>query len=387
MAERDEQVNQSGATGDTSGASYLSSLKRKVKVSPIAGDVSAPQQPKASKVEQKDTSGIGAISTLKAGAAKVSNAVGAPSIIGDSIEGKGDVFKGGVTELLSNQMLGRVERMRIQSNRKFTNRMRGEHLSGKGGQSTEFSDYRDYVAGDDIRYVDWNIFSRLGRPYLKQFHHEEEQQLVLIIDRSNSMLFGGKLQRAKAIAAAMGVMGLFGNEKVSAYVVGVDEDTQQCLRPCSGRGSMHKLFKYLEGIEGGGNELIENGIERVLRTHRGKGVAVLLSDFLTYGDVGAGLTRLRGRELEIFAMQILSEVEVNPDLDGDLKFVDSEGAGTLDVSAAGDVVGIYQEYRLRYERQLEDHCRKRGGRFLSISAADHLQYVLFDLLVRKGWAR
>ena len=79
----------------------------------------------------------------------------------------------GVTALLENDVLSRVEKMRINATRHFTNRSQGEHLSGKGGTSMEFADYRNYVEGDDIRYVDWNIFSRLHRPYLKLFHQEE----------------------------------------------------------------------------------------------------------------------------------------------------------------------------------------------------------------------
>jgi len=97
-----------------------------------------------------------------------------------------------MTSLLANDTLGRVERMRLQSRRKFTNRSQGEHLSGKGGTSNEFTDYRNYVEGDDIRYVDWNIFSRLGRPYMKQYRHEEEMHVVIIVDASTSMNYDNK---------------------------------------------------------------------------------------------------------------------------------------------------------------------------------------------------
>ncbi|QQE13946.1 DUF58 domain-containing protein [Planctomycetota bacterium] len=284
-------------------------------------------------------------------------------------------------------MLARIERMRIVSNRKNTNRMRGEHLFGKGGTSTEFSDYRNYVEGDDIRYVDWNIFSRLGRPYLKQYRHEEEMQVVLMVDSSNSMLFDWKFERAKQLAAAFGVMGLFNNEKVSAYTIGGNEGGNASMKACTGRGSMPKLFGYLEGLEGGGNEQMEEGIERILKSHRGKGVVVILSDWLSYGDVSGPLTRLTSVGLEVMAIQVLSPVEIDPELDGDLRFLDSEGAGMLDVSAAGDVVGLYQEYRLKYERHLENHCRLRGGRFTVTSSRDDLKHVLFDMLLRKGWVR
>src|SRR3569832_1411915 len=109
------------------------------------------------------------------------------------------------TSLLDNSVLGRVERMRLLPMRRLTNRSRGEHLAGKGGTSTEFNDYRDYSAGDDMRYIDWNIFSRLNRPYVKLYRHEEEMHVVIIVDTSTSMMFQDKFERAKQLAAAFGM--------------------------------------------------------------------------------------------------------------------------------------------------------------------------------------
>ncbi len=120
-----------------------------------------------------------------------------------------------LTSLFGNDVLDRLERLRIKPLRRLTSRSHGEHLSGKGGSSTEFSDYRDYVPGDDVRFVDWNIFARLNRPYLKLFQMEEEMHVLLLIDASASMGFEGKLLRAKQLAAAFGLMGLMGGERVS----------------------------------------------------------------------------------------------------------------------------------------------------------------------------
>src|SRR5581483_6129025 len=109
---------------------------------------------------------------------------------------------GQFTSLFDNATLARVERMRLLPVRRLTNRSRGEHLAGKGGASTEFHDYRDYAAGDDVRYVDWNIFARIQRPYLKLSRHEEEMHVVVLLDASASMQFGPKFMRARQLAAA-----------------------------------------------------------------------------------------------------------------------------------------------------------------------------------------
>ena len=291
------------------------------------------------------------------------------------------------TALFENDVLARLERLRLNPVRRQTNRTQGEHLSGKGGASIEFADYRDYVPGDDVRYVDWNIFSRLNRPFVKLYRHEEEMHVVVIVDASTSMMFQDKFERAKQLAAAFGVMGIMNLEKVSLYACNHPEPRPLSLPPCTGRMSLRRVLSFVEDIPGGGHYPIESAVDSVLRWHRGRGVAVVLSDFLTFGDLERPLNRLFSAGLEIFAVQILSPQEINPETTGDLRFVDSESGYTLDVSSAGDLLGIYQDHRLALEDELALMCRQRSGRFLSISSQDPLDWVLFDLFRRRGWVR
>lgn len=292
-----------------------------------------------------------------------------------------------LTTLLTNEALARLERMRILSGRRFTTRRRGEHLAGRSGTSTEFCDYRDYVPGDDVRFVDWNIFARLNRPYLKLYHQEEEMHVVILVDVSTSMTFENKLGRAKELAAAFGVMGLMGVERVSVYAFGAAKRAPVKLPPSLGRASLAKLFALVEGIAGGGELPIDEACEALLRHHTGRGVAVVLSDFLTFGDLERAFNRLFSSGLEIFGVQILGPTEVQPEVAADIRFVDSEMQSTLDVSSAEDLLGLYQEYRAGYEQHLATLCRQRGGKFVSLSARDEIDWVLFDLLRRKGWVR
>lgn len=292
-----------------------------------------------------------------------------------------------LTSLLENDVLARVERMRLNPVRRQTNRTRGEHLSSKGGSSTEFADYRDYVAGDDIRYVDWNIFSRLNHPYLKLFAHEEEMHVVLLLDASASMQFEGKFELARQVAAALGVMGLMNVERVSVYSCASLQTEPVILPPVTGRASLMRFLKFLEGLEGGGEFPVELAIEDVLKRHRGKGVAVVLSDFLTLGDLTRAFNMLFNAGLEIYGLQIMGPTELDPELTGDLRFVDSESQLTLDVSSVGELLGLYHEHRRALESHLSAACRKRSGRFVSISSEQPIKQVLFDTLLRRGWVR
>ena len=289
-----------------------------------------------------------------------------------------------LSSLLSNRQLDQLARLRLNASRRFTNRSRGEHLAAKGGASTEFCDYRDYSPGDDLRHVDWNIFSRLHRPYVKQFHHEEEMHVAILIDASSSMVFEEKFARARQLAAGFGILGLRNMEKVSLHALRSSAPPAR-LRPATGRASQRALLAFLENLEAGGDAPIEQGIESFLREHRGRGAAIVLSDFLTAGDLRRAFSLLHGAGLEIFALQILGPAEIAPELTGDLRVVDSETTAHLDLTSAADVLAIYQEYRSAHERLLETLAQQRQGHFLSISAGEPFERIFFDRLRRKGW--
>ncbi|MCR9197056.1 MAG: DUF58 domain-containing protein [Planctomycetaceae bacterium] len=290
-----------------------------------------------------------------------------------------------LTPLFSNSILNRIERMRLSPLRRLTNRSRGEHLAGKGGSSTDFADYRDYAAGDDMRYVDWNIFARLRRPYIKQFLHEEEMHVVIVVDASTSMMFDDKLLRARQLAAAFGIMGLLNVERVSVYAQHQQEGAAWMLPPGSGRPRIQQLLSFLENLGGGGSIPIEQAIQTTLRFHRGRGIAILLSDFLTFSDLTRSMNMLFSSGLEVWGLQILADSEISPSLEGDMRFVDSETGETLDITNAGELLGLYQQHRDWHEDTLHQQCRSRNGRFASISSSQTLEQILFDVLSRKGW--
>ena len=292
-----------------------------------------------------------------------------------------------ITNLLPNDMLHRLEQLRINASGKFTNRMRGEHLAAKGGSSMEFADYRDYVEGDDTRFIDWNIFSRLRKPYIKLFHHEEQMQIVILVDASSSMLVDGKLQRAQQIAAAMSICGLFAAEPVSIYAFNQEQNTLPMIGPATGRASLHKLLGFIENIESaeGGSHPPDSAVDTMLKRHRGKGVVIMLSDFLTYGDLKRTFNTLHNAGLEIFACQVLGNRELNPELTSDLRLVDCENNDMLDVTAQDNLLDLYDEYLTKFQNTIAALSRQRGGKFMCVNSSDDLNTVLFDQMRREGW--
>ena len=214
--------------------------------------------------------------------------------------------------LLSPKTVNRLERMRFNPRQRLTSRHRGDHLRGRGGSSTEFSDYRDYSPGDDTRFIDWNIFSRLQRPYLKLFHLEEEMNVVIIVDGSKSMDFDGKFEMAQKLAAALSTIGLHSNEKVSLYLVqDSNRSVPEHISPSSGRFHKNAFFQFIENAQAGGSLQLHEGIEQVIKHHTGKGLAIVISDFMTIGDMNKAFNLLFSNGLAPYALQILSPAELN----------------------------------------------------------------------------
>src|ERR1700704_6738410 len=112
--------------------------------------------------------------------------------------------------LLSPELLAQLEQLELVSRKIFRGRMKGERRSKKKGQSVEFADYRNYVIGDDLRFLDWNLFARLEKLFIRLFMEEEDLHFYILIDNSLSMDFGTptKLHYAKQVAAALAFVGL-----------------------------------------------------------------------------------------------------------------------------------------------------------------------------------
>ena len=290
--------------------------------------------------------------------------------------------------LLAPKLVNRLERMRFNPRQRLTSRHRGDHLRGRGGSSTEFSDYRDYSPGDDTRFIDWNIFSRLQRPYLKLFHLEEEMNVVIILDASRSMAFDGKFELAKKMAAALSTVGLHSNEKVSLYLLQNKElSVPEHISSCSGRFHKNAFFQFLENSEVGGSLQLHEGIDQVVKHHTGKGLAFIISDFMTLGDMNRAFNLLFSNGLAPYALQILAPSELNPELTGDIRFVDSESSATLDISAVGSLTEIYHEYLGNLQANLSEQCQKRSGLYFCTDSHAESEEVLLNTMVRRGWIK
>src|ERR1051325_7303638 len=164
--------------------------------------------------------------------------------------------------LLDPAFLRKLERLRIPARRAFPGTMRGERRSTRRGSSVEFADFRKYEAGDDFRHVDWNIYARLERLMLRQFVEEEDVRIDILVDQSHSMRFGeprSKFDFARRAAAALTFLGISSLDRVG--VATFDSSLRERLKAQRGRGHLHNVLRFLDGLAGESKKAIAAGDE------------------------------------------------------------------------------------------------------------------------------
>jgi len=236
--------------------------------------------------------------------------------------------------LLSPQLLAQLERLELVTRKIFRGRMKGERRSKRKGQSVEFADFRNYVAGDDLRFIDWNTYARLDKLFLKLFLEEEDLHFYALINASASMDFGtpSKLEYAKQLAAALAFIGLKRADRVKIETLG--QSVRNPGRMWRGRQNLWPMLDYLDHLEAGENVSLADGVKNFCLRNAGKGILVLLTDLMDKQGYETALRYLLSQQLDVYVIQILSAEELDPDLKGDLRLVDCEDADVAEITTS-----------------------------------------------------
>src|SRR5436309_6334001 len=281
-----------------------------------------------------------------------------------------------VQHLLDPQFLARLERLELVSKKIFLGRMKGERRSKRKGQSVEFADYRNYVVGDDLRFLDWNLFARLDRLFIRLFLEEEDLHFYILLDNSLSMDFGSpsKLHFAKQVAAALAFVGLVNMDRV--VIEAFNDRLTQSMPAARGRRSLWRVMDFLQKLEPAGPSDLKQALRTFSIKCSGKGIVVLLSDLMDKGGYEEALRYLVARQLDIYVIQILSQEEIEPEIVGDLKLVDIEDDDIAEITVSGPLLKRYKQNLAAYRSALQQFCSRRGIAYLFTS-----NQVPFDRLV------
>lgn len=262
-----------------------------------------------------------------------------------------------VQQLLTPAFLSQLERVSLVSRRPFRGRVKGERKSPRKGQSVEFFDYRPYGVGDDLRYVDWNVFGRLDRLHVKLFLDEEDLRVHLLVDASASMGVGGKLRYAQCLAAALGFVALVNLERVGVAVL--RERIAEGWPPKRGRSQFVALLEFLSRVEAGGTTGLSRALEGYALRSREPGIAIVLSDLLDPSGFEPGIRALVERRFDVHVVHILAPEDVNPPFGGDLRLLDSETGEMRELTLDGEALRSYRRRLQEFLDRAEAFCRTR----------------------------
>jgi uncharacterized protein (DUF58 family) len=290
--------------------------------------------------------------------------------------------------LITPELLRQLEQLQLLAARRSKSSARGERRSRARGQSVEFADHRSYVVGDDLRYLDWNLYGRLERLFLKLYEEERELPVRIFLDASESMTFGEprKFDFARRVAAAIGYIALCGFDRVSiipfpnAERGNSQSAIRSALRSVRGKKSTMQFFQNLTALTAGGAADFNEALRRGAIEARHTGVAVVLSDFLEPTGYEAGLTALVARGFQVNAVQILAPEELEPTTYGDLRLVDSESGEQREVTFGKFRLKSYQQTVQNFCGRLREFCQMRGIHyFLARSDMDLGELILKQL--------
>jgi uncharacterized protein (DUF58 family) len=266
--------------------------------------------------------------------------------------------------------LRKLNQLTLVASRVRSGAIKGERRSARRGSSVEFADYRNYTPGDDLRRLDWNIYARLDRPFIKLLEEEEDLAVHILLDGSRSMGWGEgethKFNYALRLTAGLGAIALASGDVLSVGFLQGGHNVRE-YGPSRGQASLPRLFSFLEGLEPGGETRLNNAVREYLLSARRPGMAIVISDLLVPDGHEAGLRLLRGRGFEVALIHILSPDELDPPLAGDLQLIDIETGQEQDVSLDG---GLREQFRTKahaWIHAMQVESRKQDIRYLQLT--------------------
>ena len=293
-------------------------------------------------------------------------------------------------KILNDEFIGRLETLTFHMSAPMRGFFGGNHRTNTYGSTVEFADFREYVLGDDIRHIDWNLFSRFEKHYIKLFVDERQMWTQILIDCSASM---AKIDFSKATfalkaAAAIGYITIHNMDRVSMRLI-KGETLEDIDGVITGKDAFYRAITSLEETEFKGFADIEKSVMNGLNIGSNDGLTVIISDFLTDNNWKKAVDYLVFKKRQVLLIQILSEDELNPQYTGRLRLVDSEAKDPLDESnmrlkiTRSDIKAYDQALR-DYQEDIKSFCTSRGAHFVSVSSKDSVERLVFNKLAQVG---
>ncbi len=292
--------------------------------------------------------------------------------------------------LLPENIRRRLEPLMLVARNVRVGAIKGDRRSIKRGTSIEFADYRNYAAGDDLRQLDWNIYARLERPYIKLLEDEEDLAVHLILDASASMDFPledppdqHKLLYAKRILAGIAYISLTSNDRLT--LTAVNDRGASSFGPVRGRAQGMAMLRFIADIAAEGITDLDQALGDYALRARPPGLTLIVSDmFSRDGQYLQGLNALLSRGHEVAFLHVLAPPEVQPPVAGDLSLVDVETAAQQEVTIDGPMLNVYQQRLTEWRASIRDDCLRRGAHYFPLETDTPWERLILSDMRRAG---
>jgi uncharacterized protein (DUF58 family) len=290
-------------------------------------------------------------------------------------------------ELFDDEFQRKLEMLALVSRRVFAGRLRAERRSKKKGSGVEFADHRDYVPGDDIRSIDWNVYRRFGRLLVRLYEEEEDLSIYFLLDCSASMGFGDgrKFDQARRLVAALAYVGLANLDRVT--IVGVTDQVPQRLPTTRGKGRIFTAFRFLESLSPTGVTDLGEALRAFAAQHKRRGLAVLVSDLYDPAGFENGINVLRFEGFEPYVIHLVDSREAAPPLDGDVMVVDCETGDEREVTVTPAVLERLKTAFTEYATRVEHFCTNKRVPYLAADASAPFDEIVLRALRRGGFLK
>jgi len=293
-------------------------------------------------------------------------------------------------QIFDESTLRKLEQLSLVASRVRVGVMKGDRRSRKRGTSIEFADYRNYTRGDDLRRLDWNVYARLERPFIKLLEEEEDLAVHLLVDTSASMNWPdkdgaaaeNKLLYALRLAAALGLISLSSSDLLGVSLL--KSQGSQRWGPHRGRQHGLRLLQFLESTTAQGTTNLDHSLRDYAQRARRPGLLFLITDLLSPAGYQEGLSALQARGYEIALLHLLSPDEVDPPLAGDLKLVDVETGQDAELSLDASTVYLYQQRLQGWKAEIAAYCGKRNLHYIPVTTHLPWETLVLQSLRARG---
>lgn len=279
--------------------------------------------------------------------------------------------------LFNSDFLSKLEYLSLVSRRVFRGSLLAQRRTLQFGGGIEFADHREYTAGDDLRYLDWNVYARHGEFLLKRFQEEQDLHVYFLLDCSRSMGFGDppKFDLARQVTAALAYIALADLERIA--VVAFADRIIDDFPLTRGKARILSLLDFLESLEPQGTETdLQQSMREFLRRKQRNGLAVVVSDLFAPSGFEPGLDQLRHRRYEPHVIQLHDVKEANPDFLGDVELYDIENDSSRKVTVTESNLRTYRKLFTDYQHKVANYCRNYG-----LGCTQSITSIAFDDLV------